>query len=195
MALTFNPISGEFDFVGAGTTDTTLGGAFAQPAATTPATLLLKEATNNGTNKVSITVPDSMTSDKVITFPSKDGTVLLDTSAMTTEIPVSYTPTDNSTNVLLLGTSRNFTLDASSMGSGEDFTITMSGVPIAGIIMCTVLVIVGANVPTVAWPQGVTAPILLANKTHWYTLATVGDSGTTRDASTGTCRIFAAGEF
>lgn len=54
----------------------TLSTKFASAAATTPAQLDLNEATNNGTNKVSVVAPASMTSDKILTLPDATDTLV-----------------------------------------------------------------------------------------------------------------------
>lgn len=54
----------------------TLSTKFASATATTPAQLDLNEATNNGTNKVSVVAPASMTSDKILTLPDATDTLV-----------------------------------------------------------------------------------------------------------------------
>jgi len=53
-------------------------GYFTAEAATTPTVLHLHEATNNGTNKVSIQTADALAADYVVTLPSVTGTILTD---------------------------------------------------------------------------------------------------------------------
>jgi hypothetical protein len=54
---------------------TTLSTAFASASASGPATLALHEDTDNGTNKVTLTAPTSIASDKAVTFQDIAGTV------------------------------------------------------------------------------------------------------------------------
>lgn len=59
-----------------------LGTAFSKATASGPASLALAEDTDNGTNKVTITAPASLTADRTLTAPDASGTL-----ALTSDIP------------------------------------------------------------------------------------------------------------
>lgn len=54
---------------------TALATAFSRATASGSASLALNEDTDNGTNKVSLTVPAALSADRTVTFPDFDGTV------------------------------------------------------------------------------------------------------------------------
>jgi hypothetical protein len=123
----------------------------------------------------------------------------VDLTSVTTETITTLAPSSGAagTQNLDLSLGRNFKLDCST-NSPTSLTLTMSNVPVTDkMIAVSVLIKCHASnaVPTITWPQGVTAPTLAINKTFWYTLATEADANTTRTASVGTCRLFEAGSF
>lgn len=92
------------------------------------------------------------------------------------------------TSTLNLSLGRSFKIDAAALAAGNAFTIALSNVPAGtNLVAGSLLLKTGVNIPTVTWPSGVTAPTLVASKTHWYTLATE-DAGIT-------WRLFSAGAF
>lgn len=103
-------------------------------------------------------------------------------------VKVNVTPTNGQTLSLDYNSGSVFDVNATALAAGNTFTISVSSAPL-GLVVGTVAIILGtgANIPTVTWPSGVTAPVLLASKEHWFSLAT-RDNGTT-------WRLFEGGVF
>lgn len=106
-----------------------------------------------------------------------------------TETLKTYTATNTNPVTLELSLGRNFKIDASSLVSGNSYSIAVSSPVPSGLVSLTLLIQTGTvSLPTISsWMTGVTAPTLVLNKTHWFTLATE-NAGTT-------WRLFQAGQF
>lgn len=110
------------------------------------------------------------------------------TDARLTETGPELVAANGEPSTLNLNFGRWFEISATALAGGNAFSVALSNIPAApSKIAVTLTLLTGANIPTVTWPTGVTAPTLAANKEYWFTLATRNNGAT--------WRLFPAGEF
>lgn len=92
------------------------------------------------------------------------------------------TATDASTMTLSYLLGNSFKIDASAMGAGESFTITVSNLPTGAVYSAlSLLLVTGANLPTVSYTDldpDVADPVLIASKRNEL-IGRTWDNGTT----------------
>lgn len=164
---------------------TTLSTAFASASASGPASLALHEDTDNGTNKVTLTAPASVASDKTITFQDITGTVYVTGG---TDVAVA----DGGTG-LSSGTSGGIPYFSGSTTMASSGALTDNVIVLGGG---------GGNSPTsLAAGLGTTTTLLHGNASGeptWGAVSLTADvSGTlpVANGGTGTSTAFTAGQI
>lgn len=108
----------------------------------------------------------------------------IDPTYGTSDLLVSVTPVDTD-EIVHSYSSGALYVDASAMGAGESFTVTITDWPATGTRVGALFVYinVGTNVPTVSWTDigaNVTAPTITASRLHRIIPSSI-DAGATID--------------
>lgn len=104
------------------------------------------------------------------------------------ELIQTLTPVDAGTVTIVYAAGSCVVVDMTALDSTDAFTLAVSGAPSTRYQSTYTLILkTNTTIPTITWPSGYTAPIIVANSENWYSASSI-DGGTTT-------RLFSLGSF